>query len=101
MGQPVMPGQGNPIRLQGIKLDVQIGTLPANAIRASRMKRLHQQAGYKAATSVDKSRCYTLLSRRRPYKRCLRCHFLGWAKSFWYSADILSMYAIAALYCSE
>ena len=40
----------------------------ANAIRASRTRRLHQQAGYEAATSVEISCCQYLLSGARPYK---------------------------------
>ena len=42
-------GKDNPLVGQGIKPAFQIGTLPANAIRASRIKRLHKQAVYKTA----------------------------------------------------
>jgi hypothetical protein len=35
--------------MKSIKLDLQMGTSSANAIRASRPKVLHQQAGYKTA----------------------------------------------------
>jgi hypothetical protein len=49
MGQQVKRGKDNPLVGQGIKPAFQIGTLPANAIRASRIKRLHKQAVYKTA----------------------------------------------------
>jgi hypothetical protein len=29
------------------------------------------------------------------------CCYLRWERSFWYSADIVSMKSMAALYCTE
>lgn len=49
MGQQVKRGGDNPIRIQGIKPDLQTGTSSANAIRASRTTTLHKQAVCKTA----------------------------------------------------
>ena len=53
MGQQVKRGGGIPIGNQGIKPDLQTGTSPANAIRASRTTTLHKQAVCKTANPSD------------------------------------------------
>jgi hypothetical protein len=69
MGQQVMQGKENPLVDQGIKPVLQMGTLSAKAIRASRINACMNRPHIRLRTSVDASCCQSLRSQRRPYNR--------------------------------